>query len=216
MGLTIRHATQSNVADEGVAGEIGPTEWNEGHTIADGEPIVILATGQSNFVQTPAFAWSPEFAGSPLELQPHRRQYRHRLRRAAVDHDQCHGQVRVRGRAAQSDAIGLSDQYGDGVVRQQTISHWLPGTSAPDEVSADHQQRPGGAGGDRRDQDRPVAVVAGRGADRRRLRMYQYPTDWETFHGRLLLETWFPRATPVIIFGLSPTSISGSILPPTS
>ncbi len=37
------------------------------------------------------------------------------------------------------------------------------------------------------------------------------PDRWETFHGRLLLESWFPRATPVIIFGLSPTSISGSI-----
>ena len=33
MTLTIRHATQSNVQDEGVPGEIGPNEWNEGHTI---------------------------------------------------------------------------------------------------------------------------------------------------------------------------------------
>jgi hypothetical protein len=33
MTLTIRHATQSNVQDEGVPGEIGPSEWNEGHTI---------------------------------------------------------------------------------------------------------------------------------------------------------------------------------------
>ncbi len=88
-----------------------------------------LATGQSNFVQTPAFAWSPESAGAALELQPHRRQYRHRLRRAAVDHDQCYGQVRVRSRAAQSDAIGLSDQYGDGVLRQQDL-RWLPGIDA--------------------------------------------------------------------------------------
>ena len=60
MTLTIKHATLSNVPDEGVPGEIGPSEWNEGHTIIDGEPIVILATGQSNFVQTPAFSWSPE------------------------------------------------------------------------------------------------------------------------------------------------------------
>jgi hypothetical protein len=33
MALTIRHATLSNVQDEGVPGEIGPTEWNEGHAI---------------------------------------------------------------------------------------------------------------------------------------------------------------------------------------
>src|SRR5262245_22549923 len=60
MTLTIRHATLSNVQDEGVPGEIGPSEWNESHAITDSDPIVILATGQSNFVQTPAFAWSPE------------------------------------------------------------------------------------------------------------------------------------------------------------
>src|SRR4029453_7642432 len=60
MTLTIKHATLSNVPDEGVPGEIGPSEWNEGHTITDGEPIVILATGQSNFVQTRSYTWSPE------------------------------------------------------------------------------------------------------------------------------------------------------------
>jgi hypothetical protein len=34
MTLTIRHATLSNVPDEGVPGEIGPSEWNENHQIA--------------------------------------------------------------------------------------------------------------------------------------------------------------------------------------
>src|SRR5262245_33685029 len=33
MGLTIKHATLSNVPDEGVPGEIGPSEWNENHAI---------------------------------------------------------------------------------------------------------------------------------------------------------------------------------------
>jgi hypothetical protein len=33
MTLTIKHATLSNVPDEGVPGEIGPSEWNENHSI---------------------------------------------------------------------------------------------------------------------------------------------------------------------------------------
>lgn len=31
----IKHTTQSAVADEAVAGEIGPSEWNAAHTIED-------------------------------------------------------------------------------------------------------------------------------------------------------------------------------------
>src|SRR3990167_8352624 len=34
--MPITHVTQSAVADQGVAGEIGPSEWNEDHTIASG------------------------------------------------------------------------------------------------------------------------------------------------------------------------------------
>jgi hypothetical protein len=40
---------------------------------------------------------------------------------------------------------------------------------------------------------------------------YRYPGLWEQFYGRLLLESWFTRATPVMVFGLAPTTISGSI-----
>ena len=205
MGLTIRHATQSNVADEGVAGEIGPTEWNEGHTITDGEPIVILATGQSNFVQTPAFAWSPE------------------SRARLWNYNHTDGNIGTAFVALPSTTINVTDKFASEVARlNPTRSVYLINTAMAfsgntdlalvarhvraRRISADYEQRPGGAGGDRRDQDRPVAVVAGRGADAGNISVYQYPTDWETFHGRLLLETWFPRATPVIIFGLAPTT----------
>jgi hypothetical protein len=59
MTLTIKHATLSNVPDEGVPGEIGPSEWNQAHSITGADPIIILATGQSNFTRTPAFTWGP-------------------------------------------------------------------------------------------------------------------------------------------------------------
>jgi hypothetical protein len=48
MTLTIKHATLSNVPDEGVPGEIGPSEWNESHAItgvANGMFLVGDGTG---------------------------------------------------------------------------------------------------------------------------------------------------------------------------
>jgi hypothetical protein len=210
MGLTIRHATQSSVQDEGVPGEIGPSEWNEGHTITDGEPIVILATGQSNFVQTPAFAWSPES----------------RARRWNYNHTDGHvGNAFV---AMSSTTINVVDKFASEIARLnpmrsvyvintaiatpgQTISRWLAGGGPPDMYQQITNNVP--------------AALASIGATKIDLlwwwqgeahmpatsQMYNYPTDWETFHGRLLLESWFPRATPVILFGLAPTSISGDI-----
>ena len=58
MGLTIKHATLSNVPDEGVPGEIGPSEWNGSHTIVDSDPLVFLATGQSELESVWSFSWS--------------------------------------------------------------------------------------------------------------------------------------------------------------
>jgi Carbohydrate esterase, sialic acid-specific acetylesterase len=207
MTLTIKHATLSNVPDEGVPGEIGPSEWNEGHTIIDGEPIVILATGQSNFVQTPAFSWSPE------------------SRAKIWNYNHTDGHVGTAFVSLPSSTINVADKFASEIARLNptrsvylintamafsgnTISHWLPGTSSPDEYLQITNNVP--------------AALAAIGATKIDLLLwwqgeaqiadfYQYPIEWETFYGRLPLETWFPRATPVIIFGLAPTSISGSI-----
>lgn len=43
MTLLITHATQSAVVDDGVAGEIGPSEWNATHTISG--TLDVIATG---------------------------------------------------------------------------------------------------------------------------------------------------------------------------
>ena len=207
MGLTIRHATQSNVADEGVAGEIGPTEWNEGHTIADGEPIVILATGQSNFVQTPAFAWSPE------------------SRARLWNYNHTDGNIGTAFVALPSTTINVTDKFASEVARLNPtrsvylintatavsgnrITRWLPGWTVIDNTC--RLRTTSRLRWRRSAQSRSTCCCGGRARHRSRI-SYQYPTDWETFHGRLLLETWFPRATPVIIFGLAPTTISGSI-----
>ena len=38
-----------------------------------------------------------------------------------------------------------------------------------------------------------------------------YVANWSTVHGRFTQQSWFPRATPIILFGLSPTTISTNI-----
>jgi Carbohydrate esterase, sialic acid-specific acetylesterase len=207
MALTIRHATLSNVPDEGVPGEIGPSEWNEGHTITDGDPIVILATGQSNFVQTPAFTWSPE------------------SRAKVWNYNHTDGNIGTAFVALASTTINVADKFASEVARLNptrtvylinaatalsgnTIKRWLPGATGID----NYLQITNNV---------PVALAA-IGATKIDLLIwwqgeaqtadfYDYPIDWETFYNRLVLESWFPRATPMIIFGIAPTTISGSI-----
>ena len=207
MTLTIKHATLSNIPDEGVPGEIGPNEWNEGHTITDGEPIVILATGQSNFVQTPAFTWSPE------------------SRAKIWNYNHTDGSIGTAFVPLASTTINVGDKFASEIARLNptrmvylintatalsgnTIKRWLPGATGID----NYLQITNNV---------PVALAA-IGATKIDLLMWwqgeaqiadfnDYSTDWETFYNRLLLESWFPRATPVIIFGIAPTTISGSI-----
>ena len=45
MTLSVKHTTQSAVPDEGVAGEIGPSEWNEEHALTVGGAALLGATG---------------------------------------------------------------------------------------------------------------------------------------------------------------------------
>jgi Carbohydrate esterase, sialic acid-specific acetylesterase len=207
MGLMIRHATLSAVQDEGVPGEIGPSEWNEGHTITDGEPIVILATGQSNFVQTPAFTWLPD------------------SRAKVWNYNHTDGNIGTAFAALSSTTINVADKFASEVARLNptrmvylintatalsgnTIKRWLPGAMGIDNYLQITNNVP--------------VALAKIGATKIDLLMwwqgeaqtadfYDYPIDWETFYNRLLLESWFPRATPVIIFGIAPTTISGSI-----
>lgn len=44
MTLSVKHTTQSAVADQGVPGEIGPSEWNEEHALTVGAASVLGAT----------------------------------------------------------------------------------------------------------------------------------------------------------------------------
>jgi hypothetical protein len=207
MGLTIKHATLSNVPDEGVPGEIGPSEWNEGHTITDGEPIVILATGQSNFVQTPAFAWSPE------------------SRAKIWNYNHTDGNVGTAFVTLPSTTINVADKLASEIARlNPTRSVYLINTATAVTVNRIDRWLPGWTVIDNYAQitNNVPPALAAIGATKIDLLLwwqgeaevadfYRYPSLWEQFYGRLLLESWFTRATPVMVFGLAPTTISGSI-----
>jgi hypothetical protein len=205
MTLTIRHATLSNVQDEGVPGEIGPSEWNESHTITDSDPIVILATGQSNFVQTPAFAWSPE---------PRAKKW---------NYNHTNGHVGTAFALLPSATINVADKFASEIARLNPtrqvylieismvgipIACWLPTPPPPDMWQ--------------NILNNITPALAAIGASKIDLLMwwqgeaqvtdiYGYQANWETVHGRFLTQTWFPRTTPVIVFGLAPTSLTGAM-----
>jgi hypothetical protein len=198
MGLTIRHATLSNVPDEGVPGEIGPSEWNQAHTVTGTDPIVILATGQSNFVQAPAFAWTP--ADNCFEW----------------NWDGVDGHVGTSFAAISSTTMNVARKFAAEVAKANPtrqvyliriaignldISHWMAGASAPDVFQNILNNV-------------PPALAAIGAAEIDLLLWWQgeaqtsdpdnYPNDWATVHSRFVAQSWFPRATPVVLFGLAP------------
>ena len=205
MTLTIKHATLSNVPDEGVPGEIGPSEWNEGHTIAGADPIVILATGQSNFTRTPAFTWTP--ADNCF----------------VWNWDGVDGHVGTAFVAVDSTVMNVARRFASDVAKVnatrsvylinisfsgQDISHWQTGASAPDVFqNILNNITPALAAIGRTEID---ALIWWQG-ETQTSTPDNYVADWETVYGRFTGQSWFPRATPVIVFGLAPTTISGTV-----
>jgi hypothetical protein len=205
MTLTIKHATLSNVPDEGVPGEIGPTEWNEGHTITGADPIIILATGQSNFTRTPAFTWVP--ADNCF----------------VWNWDGVDGHVGTGFIAIDATVMNIARKFASDVAKVnatrnvylinisfsgQDISHWMTGASAPDVFqNILNNITPALAAIGRTEID----VLIWWQGETQTSNPDNYVADWQSVHGRFTAQSWFPRATPVMLFGLAPTTISGSV-----
>src|SRR5262245_56101469 len=180
MTLTIKHATLSNVPDEGVPGEIGPSEWNEGHTIIDGEPIVILATGQSNFVQTPAFSWSPE------------------SRAKVWNYNHTDGHVGTAFVPLPSSTINVADKFASEIARLNpartvylintatalsgnTIKRWLPGATGIDNYLQITNNVPVALAAIGASKIDILLWYQGEAQTPATCEMSAYPADWETF-----------------------------------
>jgi hypothetical protein len=204
MTLTIKHATLSNVPDEGVPGEIGPSEWNEGHTITDNDPLVFLVTGQSELEDQWSFSWSPQ------------------ANALVWNWDFVDGHVGSAFNALSSTTIRIAEAFASEVARHyptrkvyvlniakssQDISHWMSGASAPDMFQNILNNVV------------PALALLGKttidgllwyqGVSQTST-PYSYAADFESAQTRFRAQSWFPRTTPVIVFGIAPARIAGS------
>src|SRR5262245_24847474 len=93
-------------------------------------------------------------------------------------------------------------------ISGQDISHWMSGASSPDVFQ--------------NILNNVVPALAAIGRPEIDLLIWwqgetqtsnpaNYASDWGTVHSRFTQQTWFPRDTPVILFGIAPTTISGSV-----
>lgn len=176
----------------------------------EGEPIVILCAGQSNFVQRPAQTWIP----APNVL--------------SWNWDDIDTHVGTAFVAVPGSTINLPEAiasfiayenplrpvYVIGIaIGSQSIAHWMTGTAAPDMYANTTANM--------------VPALAAIGVSKIDYMFWWqgenqtaspelYVSNFNTVMDRFKAETWFPRATPVTIFGVAPSTISGSIITDTT
>lgn len=175
-----------------------------------GDPFIILDSGQSNFQRLVAFNWtapsnlywwiSTDVSGVPgttfiqvSSLNPN----------SNISAPLAHAARIARAKPNQNVYLINVSQSG------QTISHWLPGTPAPD-VYADIRANV------------PVALAAIGATKIDLFRWWQgeqdlgivpatYLTSFATLMGRLRAETWYEWNTPVVINGITSDAISAGL-----
>lgn len=172
---------------------------------ASNDPIFILATGQSNLVQSPTGATTPPSNAFKWNN--------------VVNSDGSVGTAFV---ALSSTNTNLAERFAAKVAEAnphrtvyllnvsfggQDISHWLVGASAPDVYD--------------NILDNITPALAAAGMSQISVELFWQgesdaaaPTTWvadaETFHGRLRLESWYPINTPVIVFGVTTEAVTGN------
>lgn len=170
-----------------------------------GDPIVILCMGQSNFVQRPSYTWSP--AANVL----------------AWNWDDTDGTVGTAFVAVPGTTINMPERIASVVadlyptrqvyvigiaIGSQSIAHWMSGTGAPDMYE--------------NTVDNVVPALAAIGVSKiDEVYWWQgedpsttpetYVADFTTVMNRFRALSWFPASTPITIFSLAPTTISGDI-----
>jgi hypothetical protein len=206
MTLTIKHAYVSTMPDDGNAGEVGPNEWNESHIVTDSDPLVFLATGQSELEQRPSFAWTPNancFWWNWDDVDGHLGTSFLPITTTAT--------IRIAERFA-SEVARLNPARKVCIVNiakgGQDISHWMPGASAPDvfaNIVANVVPALASIGKTAIDGLLWYHGVSQTGEP------YRYPENFETVMARFQAQSWLPRTTPVLVVGIAPTSISDDI-----
>lgn len=183
-----------------VAGGI-PGPVTQGSTLS-APPIVILATGQSNFTRTPTLAWVPS-AGATL-----------------WNFNGVDGNVGTAYAAISPNTINVSWKFASDLAARypaqrvclinvsfagQSISHWMIGTGAPDVFQNILNNITG--------------ALAACGATQIDMMLWwqgesdadaptTYLTDFSTVITRFQALSWFPVTTPIVVYGIAPTAIS--------
>jgi len=177
----------------------------------NGAPIVILATGQSNFVRAETLSWTPapnvfswNFNGSitfvdgavGTSFVPLTSNFTTVIR-------QPEAFASVIGRANPGRPVYVIDI----AIGSQPISQWLPGASAPDmfaNVVANVVPALAQIGVSKID-----IMLWWEGENQTLTSQELYVDNFNQMMARFQAQSWFPSYTPVMIYGIAPTSISG-------
>src|SRR6185295_9462118 len=173
-------------------------------------PIVILATGQSNFVQAPSYTWTPAsniyswtFNGSITFVDG-------AVGDAFLPLTTKYGTI-IRQPEAFASALGLlfpgRKIYVINIsIGSQPISQWLTGASAPDmfaNIVANMTPALAAIGVSKID-----IMLWWEGENQSLTSQELYVDNFNTMMARFQAQSWFPSYTPVIMYGIAPTSIS--------
>lgn len=168
-----------------------------------GKPFVILATGQSNFVNNPAYSWEPSdnvflwnFSGVDGNIG---------TAFEALDGTEINVTWRFASELAKAKPTQrvyiINISFGG-----QNISHWMAGATAPDVFQ--------------NILDNITPALAAIGVDKIDMFMWwqgesdagaptTYVADFETVMSRFEGETWFPLNTPTVVFGITNEANTG-------
>lgn len=168
-----------------------------------GKPFVILATGQSNFVQHPSYSWEPSDNAFLWNF-------------SGVD-----GNIGTAFEALDGTEINVTWRFASELAKAkptqrvyiinisfggQNISHWMAGATAPDVFQ--------------NILDNITPALAAIGVDKIDMFMWwqgesdagaptTYVADFETVMSRFEGETWFPLNTPTVVFGITNEANTG-------
>jgi len=167
-------------------------------------PIVILATGQSNFVHRYEFSWRPASNAQKWNW------------------DGVDGHVGSIFEAIPGDSINVTERFASEIalanptrpvyvinisIGSQSIDQWKAGASAPDmyaNITANIVPALARIGVSR------IDGLAWWHGESQNAGPENYVSDFNTVMNRFRGEKWFPRSTPVIVFGIAPKAISGT------
>lgn len=166
------------------------------------QPIIILAEGQSNITEAPLMGWTPASNAFMWNW------------------DGVEGHIGTAFTPISSIVMGVSEKFASEVALANPdrriylikigfggmdISHWLPGATSPDMFAITTGNVP------------PALAAIGAtsinvllwwqgetGIDAPGL----YLANFETLQARFRLESWFPRSTPIVVFGIAPTLVT--------